>query len=126
MQAGQHVTGQPATILVVEDEALVRMLAVDTLEDFGFRVLEAGKAAEALAILSGEPTIDLLLTDVGLPGMDGRTLAAEARQARPGLPVIYMTGYGAKAATEDARTAILGKPFTPDQLHNAIRALLDA
>lgn len=113
----------------MEDEALVRIVAVETLEDFGFSVLEAGRGDEALAQLTANPAISLLVTDVGLPGLDGRQLAEAARKLRPELPVIFMTGYAPRsdaAPAPDARTFTLGKPFTPDQLYRAVRAMLDA
>ncbi|MDX2234299.1 MAG: response regulator [Hyphomonadaceae bacterium] len=116
------------TILVVEDEALVRMVAVETLEDFGFAVLEAANADEALATLDRTPAVRVLVTDVGLPGMNGRQLADEARRRRPDLRVVFMTGYAPQAAAggDPPGVVTLGKPFTPDQLHDAVRGMLSA
>jgi CheY-like chemotaxis protein len=113
------------TILVVEDEALVRMIAVETLEDCGFAVLEAGTADAALAMLDANPSVALLLTDVGLPGMNGRDLADAARQRRPALPVIFMTGYSRGEPLPEGMIT-LGKPFTPEQLQAAVTGMLVA
>jgi CheY-like chemotaxis protein len=90
--------GREETVLVVEDEALVRMLVVQTLQEAGYQVVETCDAPEALARLDSLPRLDLLVTDVGLPGMNGRQLAELVRQARPGTPVLFMTGYAHNAA----------------------------
>ena len=87
------------TVLVVEDEAMIRMLVVEALEEIGCRVLEVADGPAELDILHSDARIDLLLTDVGLPGgMNGRQLADAARERRPGLPVLFMTGYAHDAA----------------------------
>ncbi len=85
-------------ILVVEDVMLIRMATVDMVEQIGFQATEAGDGAEALAILQKDPDIEILLTDLGLPGMNGRQLVEEARRLRPDLKVIIASGYSAEMA----------------------------
>ncbi|NDW02496.1 ATP-binding protein [Salipiger sp. PrR002] len=119
------------TILVVEDEILVRMVVVDALRDRGFTVLEAGTGAEALDVLATETPIDLLLTDVGLPkGMNGRQLAQAARQARPTLKVVFVTGYDEGVALGDELLAsdvdVVQKPFDLDRLIDKLAGLANA
>ncbi len=104
-------------VLVVEDDAMVRLAAVDMVESLGFTALQAGEAAEALAIVRGEARIDVLFTDIGLPGMRGPELAAKAVELRPRLKVVFASGY---SENEEARAikgaAHLGKPYQQDQL----------
>ncbi|MBM3774083.1 MAG: response regulator [Acidobacteria bacterium] len=117
------------TVLLVEDDEAVRRLVRDTLERSGYRVRDAPTAEAALAISSGRPSaIDLMITDVVLPGMNGRELAGNLLAARPGLRVLYMSGY-----TEDAvlragileeRMSYLPKPFTPRALETKVRELM--
>ena len=108
-------------VLVVEDDALVRMAAVDMVETLGFTALQAGDAAEALAIVRGEARLDVLFTDIGLPGMRGPELAAKAVELRPGLKVVFASGY---SENEEARAiegaAHLGKPYQHDQLADVL------
>lgn len=123
-------TMQPAageTVLIVEDEAIVRELLVEVLEDQGYRILEAPNGPAGLKVLQSELPIDLLITDVGLPGMDGRQLVEQARTVRPGLPVLLITGYTdvAEANTSPAAGALmLQKPFDVDRLMLSIRQLI--
>ncbi|AIS12788.1 Sensory box histidine kinase/response regulator [Pseudomonas chlororaphis subsp. aurantiaca] len=113
-----------STILVVEDDAIVRMLIVDVLEELEFKVLEAAGSEEALARLQDSALhIDLMMTDVGLPGMDGKELAARARALRPELPVLFASGY-AENIEVPAGMAVIGKPFSIDQLRDKVRAIL--
>ena len=119
----------PATILVVEDEEEVRALARDVLEMNGFRVLEALDVADAGRLAQTHPgPIDLLITDVVMPGVSGPELARRLRAHRPGLRVLCMSGY---PESEDRRidgeagwTAWLQKPFTPDVLMRKVRDCL--
>ena len=104
------------TVLVIDDEALVRMLVVDALEDLGYRTLEAGDGPEGLKILRSGVRIDLLITDVGLPnGMNGRQVADAARELRPGLKVMFVTGYAETAVLShghlDPGMQVVTKPF---------------
>jgi two-component system, cell cycle sensor histidine kinase and response regulator CckA len=119
----------PATILVVEDEEEVRALARDVLEMNGLRVLEALDVADAVRLAQTHPgPIDLLITDVVMPGTSGPELARRLRAHRPGLRVLCMSGY---PESEDRRidgeagwTAWLQKPFTPDVLMRKVRDCL--
>ncbi|SDY35271.1 response regulator [Pseudomonas sp. NFIX28] len=113
-----------STILVVEDDAIVRMLIVDVLEELEFTVVEAAGSDEALARLQdGALRIDLLMTDVGLPGMDGKELAAQARALRPDLPILFASGY-AENIEVPVGMAVIGKPFSIDQLRDKVRTIL--
>lgn len=110
-------------ILVVEDDWLVRTTVVEMLQLRGHDVCEAGDAAHAIDLLASQG-IDLLIADVGLPGMSGIELAARARDIQPELAVIFATGHAhAAGATADARTVILGKPYGSDGLAGAIARL---
>jgi CheY-like chemotaxis protein len=117
------------TVLLVEDEPAVRMLVLDLLDALGYAALEAEDAKKALALLESDRRIDLLVTDVGLPGMNGRQLAEIARQHRPDLKVLFMTGYAQKAAERqgflDQGMDMVAKPFTLDQLANKIRMMIN-
>ncbi|TWF59211.1 response regulator [Neorhizobium alkalisoli] len=113
------VASGKTTILVVDDEPLVRMVAVEILEELGYSVLEAEDAPSALKILSARPDIDLLVTDVGLPnGMNGRQLADAVRTDRPDLPVLFVTGYAENAVLNHGHLErgmqVLTKPFASD------------
>ena len=105
-----------AAILVVEDEILVRMFAVDALEDAGFRVLQAGTAAEAIQALQGAPDVRAALVDIGLPDRPGDQLAAEIQALRSDLPIIIASGRSGRELRErfagNPRIAILVKPYT--------------
>ncbi len=117
------------TILVVDDEATVRMLVVDVLEEMGLAALEAEDGASALKVLQSDAHLDLLLTDVGLPGgLNGRQVAESARALRPGLPVLYITGFAENAVLNHGHLApgmhVLTKPFAMETLASRIRALV--
>jgi two-component system NtrC family sensor kinase len=118
------------TVLVVEDNEQVNKLAIETLRERGYRVLSAGDGAAALGILEETPHIDLLLTDVVLPGgMDGRQLAGEVLRLRTAAKVLYMTGYTRNAIIHHGRLDpdidLLTKPFTADALARKVRRVLD-
>jgi signal transduction histidine kinase/CheY-like chemotaxis protein len=117
-------------ILVVEDDDHVRRMSVEALRELGYRVVEAGSGAEALELLKSQPQISLLFTDVVMPEMDGRKLASAAKEQRPGLKVLYTTGYTRNAivhdGTLDAGVALIVKPFTVDQLARKVRAVLES
>ena len=116
-------------ILVVDDEDLVREFSVAALNDLGYRVLEAGNARTALAIIIERPEIDLLFTDIVMPEMNGRKLVDLVRERRPDLPVIYTTGYTRNAVVHngvlDPGVELIGKPFTIEELATRIRQVLD-
>ena len=115
-------------VLVVEDDVAVRMLIVDILGSLGYGVMEAGDAHAAIPILESERRIDLLVSDVGLPGMDGRQLAEVARRHRPDLRILFVTGYAEKAAVRGeflgAGMEMITKPFALDMLAERIREMV--
>jgi len=117
--------GAGQSILVVEDDAQVRMLVTVVLEDLGYTAEVVEDADGAIPILASAKKIDLLITDVGLPGLNGRQLAEIARQSRPALPVLFMTGYAEKAqersAFLDNGMAMIAKPFLLDAFSEAVR-----
>jgi signal transduction histidine kinase/CheY-like chemotaxis protein len=115
-------------VLVVEDEPEVRRFSVEALRELGYAVVQAEGGAEALARLKAGEAVDLLFTDVVMPGMTGRELAARARALRPGLKVLYTTGYSPESLGDAANAGgmVLGKPFTVDQLARTVRQVLDA
>jgi CheY-like chemotaxis protein len=117
-------------VVVVEDDPAVRMLVVNVLDELGYTAHQAGDARAALPLLESDLRVDLLVTDVGLPGMNGRQLAEIARQHRPGLKVLFMTGYAEKAAErqgflEDGMDMV-AKPFSIDLLATKIRSMINA
>ena len=118
---------QGATILVVEDEPPVRQLVSKVLERGGYRVLQAATGEDALALPEVE-SIDLLLTDVVMPGMSGRELASALRTMRPELPVLYMSGYTQdevlRHGIEAGEVSLLEKPFSPADLLATVRSTL--
>jgi CheY-like chemotaxis protein len=119
------------TILVVEDDALVRNYVMTQITRFGYHALAASNAAEALAIIDGGERIDLLFSDVIMPGgMNGRQLANEALKRRPGLKVLYTSGYTENAIVHhgrlDAGVLLLPKPYLSSDLARMIRAALAA
>lgn len=119
------MSATPSTILVVEDDNIVRMLIVDVLEELEFKVLEADGSEQALDFLKdATEQIDLMMTDVGLPVMDGRQLATEARKLRPALPILFASGY-AESIDVPAGMHVIGKPFSIDQLRDKVKAVLD-
>jgi CheY-like chemotaxis protein len=122
--------GEAQIILVVEDEEAIRNLIRQVLELRGYAVRTTGAVEEAIRICEETARrIDLLVTDVVLPGMSGFDLAARARGSRPGLKVLYMSGYAADeglgAGGPDPGAAFLQKPFTPAGLQTKIRELLE-
>jgi CheY-like chemotaxis protein len=119
------------TILVVEDDDELRRYAREVLEELGYHVMSAGGGAAALETLNGSHQIDLLLTDVVMPGgMNGRQLADKAVGHRPGLRVLYMTGYTRNAIIHQGRldrgTNLISKPFSFEELASKVRQVLDA
>jgi CheY-like chemotaxis protein len=107
-------------VLVVEDDALIRMSIAEMLESRGHIVFEAGDGVEAMR-WHGAEDIDILLTDVGLPGMNGVEVAERMREVQPSLPVLFATGdQTANGVERDARTAIIVKPYGVADLIEAI------
>jgi CheY-like chemotaxis protein len=117
-------------ILVVEDDSLMRRLTSETLYELGYTVLDSENAANALAILDREKGVKLLFTDVVMPDTNGKKLADEALRRRPGLKVLFTTGYTPNAVVHggvlDPGVNLISKPFTLDQLAAKVRAVLDA
>jgi signal transduction histidine kinase len=119
------------TILVVEDEPVVRLLARAALEDSGYKVLEAGDGTEALELLAAtDGEVDLVLSDVVMPRMGGKALDQALRREQPGLPLLFMSGYpGQEVANRgllDPAASFIQKPFSPEELVQRVRHLLDA
>lgn len=113
-----------AHILVVEDDDIVRMLAVDVLEELEHKVVEADGAEQALKVLRDDSqSLDLLFTDVALPVMDGRELAKQARRVRPQIPILFASGY-AESIDVPEGMSVIGKPYSIDQLRNKVTAIL--
>jgi PAS domain S-box-containing protein len=125
LSASAVPAGSGEVVLVVEDEPVVRGLIVEVVADLGYVVLEASDGAAGLAMLQSSSRIDLLVTDVGLPGLNGRQMADEGRLLRPALKVIFMTGYAETAASPqgflEPGMALITKPFSMDVLADKIR-----
>jgi CheY-like chemotaxis protein len=121
--------GRGETILIVEDDDGVRQYAAEILRDLNYQVLEARDSTSALKLIDAEKNFDLLLTDVVLPGKNGRELANEVERRRPGIKVIFMTGYSRNAIVHHGRldrgTELIPKPLTEAVLARRIRIVLD-
>jgi CheY-like chemotaxis protein len=127
VEAPRAGTGE--TVLVVDDEPTVRMLVIDVLEELGYVALEATDGASGLRVLQSDRRIDLLITDVGLPGgMNGRQVADAGRQVRPDLKVLFITGYAENAVVGNGHLApgmqVMIKPFAMETLASRIKALI--
>ena len=117
-------SSEPRRVLVVEDEFLIRVTLAEALGDEGFEVLEAESADAALPMLQSNPEIRLLLTDIQLPGvLNGRTLAAKAREQLPGLPIIFMTGRPDIGEPNSPLDVFISKPYTLTDICEAARRL---
>jgi CheY-like chemotaxis protein len=126
-KATEHAaTGE--TVLVVEDEPVVRGVILEILGEQGYRTLEAVDGPSGLRILRSDERIDLLVTDVGLPGMNGRQLADQARESRPDLRILFITGYAESVAISDGflqpGMEMITKPFDLDNLSRRIRSMV--
>ncbi|WP_375464056.1 ATP-binding protein [uncultured Methylobacterium sp.] len=122
---------QGETVLVVDDEPTVRMLVTDILEDLGYTAIEAGDSVAGLKVLQSDVRIDLLVTDVGLPGgMNGRQMADAARTSRPSLQVLFITGYAENAVFGNGHLApgmaVMTKPFAVETMAARIRSMIEA
>ena len=127
---GAPRAGRDEGILLVDDEHTVRSLAREMLEDLGYRVTVAGDGAGGLALLRADAHVDVLITDVGLPGgLNGRQVAEAARALRPGLKVLFITGYAEHAVLNHGHlapgTQVLTKPFPMELLATRLRALIE-
>ncbi|KMT52902.1 response regulator [Pseudomonas fildesensis] len=113
-----------STILVVEDDAIVRMLIADVLEELEFKVLEAADGEQALKMVErNDQMIDLMMTDMGLPGMSGKDLATQVRVLRPALPILFASGY-AESIEVPPGMQVIAKPFSIDQLRDKVKSML--
>jgi CheY-like chemotaxis protein len=122
-------SGQPqASVLLVEDDFLLRTVSVGTLSDLGYQTVEVPDAQQALSVLAANSEIQILITDVNLPGMDGKALAVEAKRLRPGIRVLFVTGYGPKVVKDvdfsDGSIGYLSKPYQHKDLDRALKRLL--
>lgn len=131
VDAVEVLRGEGETVLIVDDEPTVRMLVAEILSDLGYNALEAGDGASGLKVLNSGVRIDLLVTDVGLPGgLNGRQVADAARSVRPGLKVLFITGYAENAVLShghlDPGMHVMTKPFAIDALATRIRELIEA
>jgi CheY-like chemotaxis protein len=115
-------------VLVIEDEPVVRGLIVEVLSDLGYTALEAADGPKGLEILQSRRRIDLLVTDVGLPGLNGRQVADAGRTIRPRLKVLFMTGYAENAAIAsgflEPGMQMITKPFAMEVLASRIRDMI--
>ncbi|KFE48099.1 hybrid sensor histidine kinase/response regulator [Pseudomonas congelans] len=124
-----HHTGE--TVLIVDDEPSVRMLVAEVISGLGYKCLEAADAQSGLEILQSDTRIDLLISDIGLPGgMNGREMADAAGDCRPGLPTLFITGYAKTSVLDDCHlrpcTQVLTKPFGLDTLAGRVTGLIGA
>jgi signal transduction histidine kinase len=117
------------TVLIVEDDSAVRQLVCEVLGELGYRYIEAADASSAIPLIHSAQRIDLLISDVGLPGMNGRQLAEIGRQLRPGLKVLFITGYAEHAAVRggflDAGMQMITKPFAFELLTAKVREMIE-
>lgn len=128
IQAEHYQADHGEIVLVVEDDAVVRLLVVETLQDLGYRALEAADGQAGLRILQTGQRVDLLVTDIGLPGLNGRQLADVGLVTRPDLKILFMTGYAETAASNGflpAGMEIIAKPFDMDVLAKRVRHMLE-
>jgi signal transduction histidine kinase len=118
------------TVLVLEDEPVVRSIVVEVLEDMGLRAIAAGNGAEGLEILRSRQRVDLLVTDIGLPGLNGRQVAEAARLSKPNLKILFMTGYAEAASMAEGflqpGMEMITKPFAIDSLGLRIKSLIES
>ncbi|HEY4252649.1 MAG TPA: PAS domain S-box protein [Roseomonas sp.] len=126
--AGSATGGRGETVLVIEDDPAVRLLVLEVLRELGYCAIETADGKEAVPILQSGRHLDLLVSDVGLPGLNGRQLAEIARESRPDLPILFMTAY-ARDAGDQARflaagMEIISKPFTVGQFGQRVNRIL--
>lgn len=120
------VSTPQATILIVDDDALINIGTVDMVSDLGYRALEAYSGREALDILANDNSVGVLITDYSMPGMNGVELADKARAMRPDLHVVLATGYGDLPNGEECDLPRLSKPFRQADLVACLEAVLEA
>jgi PAS domain S-box-containing protein len=124
-----HSAQTNETVLVVEDEFVVRELIVEVLKELGYSTLEAEDGPAALKILDSRQRVDLVISDIGLPGLNGRQIIDAARETRPALRVLFMTGYAENAAIAagflEPGMSMITKPFAMEALATKIREILE-
>ena len=124
-----HAAGDGETVLVIEDDAVIRGLVVEVLHELGYRAFEAADGPAGLSLLQSPRRIDLLVTDIGLPGLNGRQVADAARTTRPALKVLFMTGYAENAALANGflepGMSMITKPFSMEALATRIRMMIE-
>jgi PAS domain S-box-containing protein len=122
--------GAGETVMIVEDDPSVRLIMMEVLEELGYGAIEADDAKTAIPVLQSGRRIDLLVTDVGLPGLNGRQLAEIARDSRPDLKILFVTGYARNAAVRggflDPGMDMMTKPFAVDALATKVRDILES
>jgi PAS domain S-box-containing protein len=123
---GAELSGRDRKILLVEDDAGVRAVTAAMLKELQFTVVEADNGTQALDIVDRQPDIDLLFTDIVMPGMNGFELGRLARERRPQLPVLYATGYAASYTAPEKGADVLAKPYRETDLLTKLRVLLTA
>ena len=123
--AGTIRSARNLSVLLVDDDSAVREVTAGILHDLGYRVIEAGSGGAALDILDSQSDIDLLLVDFAMPGMNGAEVAREVHARRPGLPVLFVTGYADTEALASAGDdGILRKPFMEEDLAAKLRTVI--
>jgi DNA-binding response OmpR family regulator len=126
--ADEHMVAKACRVLIVEDEFLIRLTLAEVLADEGYTVIEAETGDEAVKLLEAGPPIDVLLTDIQLPGqLDGKALVRHVRTTQPDLPVIFMTGRPdtMEGRGPDAKEIYVAKPYLPSEICAAVRRMLD-
>jgi CheY-like chemotaxis protein len=124
---GEPAATNSSRVLIVEDEFLIRLTLAEVLSDEGYTVIEAETADEAVKLLQAGPPIDVLLTDIQLPGqLDGKALVRHVRETQPDLPVIFMTGRPdtMDGRSPDSKEVYVAKPYLPSEICAAVRRML--
>ena len=124
---GEPAATNSSRVLIVEDEFLIRLTLAEVLSDEGYTVIEAETADEAVKLLQAGPPIDVLLTDIQLPGqLDGKALVRHVRETQPDLPVIFMTGRPdiMDGRSPDSKEIYVAKPYLPSEICAAVRRML--
>jgi CheY-like chemotaxis protein len=125
---GELPVGAGETVLLIEDDVSVRLLIAEVLRELGYSCIEAGDGHAALPMLTSNARLDLMITDVGLPGLNGRQLAEIARQHRPDLRILFVTGYAEQATGKtqflEPGMQMVTKPFAVDELALKIRDII--
>jgi CheY-like chemotaxis protein len=128
--AGGQWSKGTETVLLVEDAPMIRRLARQIMVRAGYTVIEAGDANQAMELVEKHPCIDVLLTDLIMPGPSGVELADQLKTTRPGIRVLFMSGYTDNAIVRNGMlgesAAFLQKPFTPEELLRKLRNVIDA